>query len=141
MRFTLAFLILAGTTPSAAQSADRFRRMPVMPPEIISHDKVIRDAARLDPAHVRAETDNETTRVLRVTLEPARQIPVHDDRAGVLVCLTDCHLLLTHPDGRAEELNLRAGQTSWLQEGRRSTRNIGPASVEMLYIEAKKPQG
>src|SRR5437660_8624512 len=119
MRFALPLLLLAGVMRSPAQPPiERFRRLPVMPPEIISHDTVIRDAARIDPGHVRAEVDNETTRVLRITLEAARQIPTHDDRAGVLVCLTECHLRLTYTDGRTADVNLRAGQTRWMTEDR-----------------------
>jgi hypothetical protein len=135
MRFALLPLLLAGALPCRAQIPfERFR--PIFPPDIISHDTVIRDAARIDPSHVRVEIDNETTRVLRITLDAARQVPVHDDRAGVLVCLTDCRLSFSG----GEEVHLRAGQTRWMPEGRRTTRNVGSGTVELLYIESKRLQ-
>jgi hypothetical protein len=71
---------------------------------------------------------------LRINLDAARQIPLHDDAAGVLVCLTECHLSLNG----TEEVHLLAGQTRWLAADRRITRNTGRSAVEMLYIESKK---
>jgi len=121
------------STAQQTTPVERFRAMRAMPPEIM-----IRDAARIDPERVRAEIDNESTRVLRITLEPARQIPDHDDRAGVLVCLTECHLRLV-AEGRAQELHLRAGQTQWMKEDSRTLQNIGSRAAEVLYIERKKP--
>jgi len=97
-------------------------------------ENVVRVGTRVDPIRVRVETDNETTRGLRINLDAGRQIPLHDDRAGVLVCLTECHLSL---NGR-EEVHLRPGQTRWMTADRRITRNIGGSAVEVLYIESKK---
>src|SRR5205807_1861539 len=132
MRFALPLLLLAGTFPLAAQTpVDRFRSFRKMPPEI-----VMRDAAHLDPEHVRAEIDNESTRVLRITLEAGRTIPEHDDRGGVLVCLTECHLRFM-AEGAPQDVHLRAGQTRWMKAEQRSMRNIGSGLAEMLYIESK----
>jgi hypothetical protein len=127
MRFAVSVLFLAGAFSGNAQiPAERMRR--VFPPDIIAGDNGVR---------VRVETDNETTRVLRITLDGAHQIPRLADHAGVLVCLTDCHLSFSG----GEELHLAAGQTRWMGEGRRAARNISNAAVEMLYIESKKPRG
>ena len=97
-------------------------------------ENVVRDGTRVDPIHVRVETDNETARVLRINLDAGRQIPLHDDPAGVLVCLTECPLSLNG----GEEVHLRPGQTRWMTADRRITRNIGGSAVEVLYIESRK---
>jgi hypothetical protein len=137
MRFTLLFfLVPACTLTLAAQTPiERFREFrATMPPEM-----VMRDAARLDPEHVRVEIDNESTRVLRITLEPSRQVPDHEDRAGVLVCLTECRLRLVSAAG-PQEVRLRAGQAQWMKADQRRMQNIGSGVAELLYIESKKPQ-
>jgi hypothetical protein len=136
MRFVLSLWVLAGAFALSAQPqfSDRMRFFRSMPPDII-----MRDLARLEPQRVHVEVDNATTRVLRITLEANRQIGEHDDRAGVLVCLTDCTLRITG-GGAGQSIMLRAGQTRWLEAGRRMLLNAGNAQVEMLYIESKEAQ-
>ena len=140
MRFALACLLLAAALPVSAQVSpdrmERFLRVPKMPPEIISSDTIIRDAARIDPEHVRVEIDNDTTRALRIKLAVGSHVPDHDDRAGVLVCLNGCHLRFVS-EGRDQDVHLRAGETLWMKAARRVARNIGASAVEWLYVESK----
>jgi hypothetical protein len=113
---------------------------PDFPPEIISPEELPRDIVRVAPTHVRVDFENDRTRVLRLTLAAGETIPAHDDRAGVLVCLAACRIRFTMPDGTAQDLELKAGETRWLPGARRITRNLAALPVEMLYIETKRAQ-
>jgi hypothetical protein len=128
----LAVLLLC--LPAAAQ--DRFRR-PQFPPDVIAHDSPIRDIAKLDPRHVRVETDNSRIRVLRIALAAGEALVMHDARDGVLVCLNACSLTFTTPVGYVRDLKLEAGQTQWMGGERHRLANAG-AAVELLYIETKR---
>jgi len=106
---------------------------------MIAHDSPIRDVARLDPKHVRIDTENPRIRVLRITLAAAETLPLHDSRDGLLVCLTACSLALTNPVGYVREVKLEAGQNQWIPAERHKLATTAGA-VELLYIEAKRPQ-
>jgi hypothetical protein len=57
----------------------------------------------------------------------------------VLVCIAGCRVRFTLPDGRTQDVELKAGETRWMPDSRRVTRNLADGPVEMLYIESKHP--
>ena len=142
MRISLCLLLLAiGTLPLAAQLEQR-RLYPArhFPPDIISQEELPRDIVRVASSHVRVDFENDRTRVLRLTLAAGETIPTHDDRAGVLVCIAACRLRFTTPDGKTQDVELKAGEARWMPDARRVTRNLADGPVEMLYIESKRPR-
>jgi hypothetical protein len=143
MRTSLCLLLLAiGALPLAAQIEQRRLYPPrTSPPDIISQEELPRDILRVAYiSHVHVDFENDRTRVLRLTLGAGEMIPTHDDRAGVLVCIAGCRIHFSMPDGKAQIVELKAGETRWMTEARRVTRNLADAPVEMLYIETKRPQ-
>src|ERR1035438_6736662 len=114
MRASLCLLLLAiGALPLAAQRDRRMSQTPEFPPEIISKDELPRDIVRIAPTHVRVDFENDSTRVLRLSLAVGETISTHDDRAGVLVCLAACRIRFTTPDGQTQDVELKAGETRW----------------------------
>lgn len=141
MRTSFCLLLLAiAALPLAAQPDRRMFLASKFPPEIISQDELPRDILRVASTHhVHVDFENDRTRVLRLTLGAGETIPTHDDRAGVLVCIAGCRIRFTLPDGKPQIVELKAGETRWMPEARRVTRNLADAPVEMLYIESKRP--
>ena len=142
MRTSLCLLLLAiGAMRLAAQPEQRRLYPPrTFPPDIISQEELPRDIVRVASTHVRVDFENDRTRVLRLTLGAGESIPLHDDRAGVLVCIAGCRIRFTMPDGKTQDVELKAGETRWLPDARRVTHNLADGPVEMLYIETKRPQ-
>ena len=142
MRTSLCLLLLAiGAMRLAAQPEQRRLYPPrTFPPDIISQEELPRDIVRVASTHVRVDFENDRTRVLRLTLGAGESIPLHDDRAGVLVCIAGCRIRFTMPDGKTQDVELKAGETRWMPEARRVTRNLADGPVEMLYIESKRPR-
>ena len=141
MRTSLCLLLLTiGALPLAAQPDRRGFPTRNFPPEIISTDELPRDIVRVASARVRVDFENDRMRVLRLTLVVGEAIPSHDDRAGVLVCIAGCRIRFTTPDGKSQDVELKAGETRWLPDARRVARNLSDAPVELLYIETKRPQ-
>ena len=98
-----------------------------------------RDIRRLGSSHVSVDFENDRTRVLRLTLAAGESIPIHDDRAGVLVCVAGCRIRFTRPDGQSQDIELKAGETRWMPDARHATQNIADAPLEILYIETQAP--
>jgi hypothetical protein len=81
-------------------------------------------------------------RVLRLTLKADEVAPVHDDGDALFVCLAvgpgkDCHLRLTRPGGRGQDIHMQAGESRWIYADTRSEKNLGAQPLEMLVIEPK----
>jgi quercetin dioxygenase-like cupin family protein len=141
MRTSLCLLFIAlGALPLAAQPDRRMPPARNFPPDYVPQNVINRDILRLGSSHVTVDFENERARVLRLTLPAGASIPIHDDRAGVLICVTGCRLRFTRPDGQSQHLELKAGETRWMPDARHATQNIADAPLEIIYIEPKRPQ-
>ena len=105
----------------------------IVPPEVLKG----KDALQADPKHYRLELENEHMRVLRLTLKGDEAVPVHDDREALFVCLKECHLRLTQPGGRSQDIHLQAGESRWIYGDTRSEKNLSNQPLELLVIETK----
>jgi len=65
---------------------------------------------------------------------------MHEEPDILAVCLKECHVRLTRPDGKIQDLHMQAGDTRWVWEDTRSERNLSTAPLEMLLIEMKTKQ-
>jgi quercetin dioxygenase-like cupin family protein len=141
MRTSLRLLVLAlGTLPLAAQSAPRMPPGRNFPPDSVPQNVINRDILRLGSSHVTVDFENDRARVLRLILAAGESIPIHDDRAGVLVCVAGCRIRFTRPDGQSQDIELKPGETRWMPDARHATHNIADALLQLLYIEPKRPQ-
>jgi hypothetical protein len=138
-RKPLQTLIFAGLF-AACLSAQLRERPRVFPPDIVPPDVLeSRDALQVDPQHYRLEFENEKMRVLRLTLKTNEAAPMHDDADALVVCLKECHVRFTLPNGRSEDVHMETGATRWIFGDRRSEKNLGTKPVEMLFIETRNP--
>jgi hypothetical protein len=104
-------------------------------PEIIMPSK---DILQIDPKHYRLEFENERVRVLRVSLGRDEMVPMHDAAAATLVCLTECHLRFTQPNGRGQDIHMEAGHARWIWDEPRTEKNLSTYPAEILLIESKR---
>ena len=130
-----AVLLILVALVLAAQDFPRRLAPFSSPPEIVLPPN---DILKIDPKHYRLEFENEKVRALRVTLGPDESVPMHDAAAATLVCLSECHLRFTPPNGRVEDVHMEAGHTRWIWDESRSEKNLSTHSVEVLLIEIKK---
>ena len=110
----------------------------IVPPEVVKG----KDALAADPKHYKLEFENEHMRVLRLTLKADEVSPVHDDLDALFVCIAvgsekACHIRLTRPGGRSQDIHLQAGESRWVYGDTRSEKNLGTQPLEMLIIETK----
>jgi hypothetical protein len=134
MRLSLALFLAAVMydQKSFAQKGEIY-----FPPEIAPPGLTFRDVLRVDPVHYAKDFENDRTRVLRLHLKADEMVPQHDAYDGLFVCLRECHLRLTDPAGKLQDVHLENGQTRWIGGGTRTEKNLGTQFVEMLFIEQK----
>ena len=118
----------------ALAAQDFPRRVPPVPEIVLPPNDIL----KIDPKHYHLEFDNEQARAFRVTLGRDESVPMHDAAAATLVCLTECHVRFTPPNGRVQDIHMEAGQTRWIWDESRSEKNLSTHPVEMLLIEVKR---
>ena len=62
---------------------------------------------------------------------------MHDDRAHMMIAITEVHLQLSKPDGRPFGVHTQAGESRWGYADMHSIRNIYTKPAEYLIIELK----
>jgi hypothetical protein len=131
-----AVLLVASSTAGISAQV----RQRAFPPDIIPREVLnSRDALQVDRLHYRLEFENEKLRVLRLTLKPSEIVPMHDDKDALVVCLNECHVRFTSPNGRSEDIHMDPGASRWIFGDTRSEKNLGTRPVEMLFVETKSP--
>src|SRR5229473_8150904 len=140
---TLLIGVLAARS-SAQQPVDRLQpaerlflhpqdRPEIIPPGVLAD----RDPVRVDPQHFKLDFQNEHVRVVRLRLKGSEGSPMHEEPDILVVCLKECHVRLTRPDGKIQDLHMQAGDTRWVWEDTRSEKNLSKEPLEMLLIEMK----
>jgi hypothetical protein len=125
MRIHRWLLLLAGL----AMAQDK------LPPEIVI-DR-LRNVLEVDPVHYKKDLENDRVRVLHAHLGPGDVVPMHDDRAHMMIAITEVHLQLGKPGGRPFDVHMQAGESRWGYADMHSIRNIYTKPVEYLIIELK----
>jgi quercetin dioxygenase-like cupin family protein len=83
--------------------------------------------------------ENDQVRVMEVKLKPGEIAPMHNHpNAHVVIVKNDARLKLSFPDGKDNTIDLKAGQTMWLEAGPHQAENAGTTNFDNLVIEIKK---
>jgi quercetin dioxygenase-like cupin family protein len=83
--------------------------------------------------------ENDRVRVMEVKLKPGQKAAMHNHpNSHVVYVKTDSKLKLTFPDGKDNVVDLKAGQTLWLDAGPHEAENVGMTDFDNLVIEVKK---
>ena len=95
------------------------------------------DPIEVAPHVYRVALENDRVRVLEVSLGPGERVPQHSHPSMVIYALNDGRARFTLPDGRTEDIELRAGQAVWLEPTTHSPENTGDTELRVLNIEFK----
>jgi len=82
--------------------------------------------------------ENDRVRVFEVTFKPGQETVMHGHPDHVVYILADYTLDLRLPDGKSQEVPLKAGQTIWMGAGPHAAKNIGKTEGRALVIELKE---
>ncbi len=99
------------------------------------------DAVQADPKHYQVEFENEQVRVLRIRYGPGEKSAMHQHPANVAVFLTDGRAKFTLPDGKSEEVAIKAGSTRWGTDETHLPENVGREPFELILVELKGGKG
>jgi quercetin dioxygenase-like cupin family protein len=95
-----------------------------------------------DPAIVAKDVyklllENDRVRVFDVRFTPGQRAPMHSHPDHVVYIMDDATLRLTGPDGKSQDVSVKAGQTLFLPAGPHAAENIGKTAAHNLVVELK----
>jgi quercetin dioxygenase-like cupin family protein len=95
------------------------------------------DPVKVDAKHYKVEFENESVRVLRISYAPGEKSVMHYHPNGVAVYLTDGKTKMTTPDGKSQDMAVKAGAAEWTPAGSHLPQNTG-GRLELILVELKK---
>ena len=95
------------------------------------------DPVKVDARHYKVEFENESVRVLRISYAPGEKSVMHYHPNAVAVYLTDGKTRMTTPDGKSQDMAVKAGAASWTAAGSHLPQNTGDR-LELVLVELKK---
>ena len=96
------------------------------------------DMVKVAPKNCKVVLDNAKVRMVRVTLKAGEKLEMHSHPANVVYSLSGGKAKYTLTDGKTEEREVKAGQTTWSEPGSHSPENTGTTETRALVIELKK---
>ena len=96
------------------------------------------DAVKVAPDSYKVVLENDAVRVLEVRIKQGAKSEMHSHPRSVAICLNDQRLRFTFPNGKTEDVNLKRGQTVWLDGISHAVENSGTEDVSSVVVELKK---
>ena len=75
--------------------------------------------------------------MLRIGYGPHEKSAMHGHPESVGICLTDVHGGFTFPDGKTEEIQVKAGEVMWFEATEHLPENLGDQPLEVVFVELK----
>ena len=95
------------------------------------------DPVKVDAKHYKVEFENDKVRVLRINYGPHEKSVMHHHPASVAVFLADGQARFTTPDGKTQDVPVKAGSVQWAEAGKHLPENVGDKPFELILIELK----
>jgi quercetin dioxygenase-like cupin family protein len=95
------------------------------------------DIVTIAPQQHKVMFENDTIRVLKVTVKPGDKVAMHRNPENVNYILQAGILRFTSPDGSTQDVELTEGQIIPAPESSHAVENIGDTEVQTLGIELK----
>jgi hypothetical protein len=96
------------------------------------------DIVAISPEVHRVIFENETIRMLEVSVQPGARVPMHTNPENINYILEGGTLRLLDPDGSFFDLEVAARQVIPAPVGRHAVENVGQSEVRTLCIELKR---
>lgn len=95
------------------------------------------DPTKVEPAHYKLAFENDKVQVVNVHYGPHEKSKLHAHPGGVVVVLTEGHLLFTDEHGKSQEVFAKPGESRWFAPFKHEVENLGNTAYNAVYIGIK----
>ena len=97
------------------------------------------DPVKVGPNIYKVLFENERVRVCEARFKPGDSMPIHSHPDHVVYVRSGGKLQVTGSDGKAQDVELKAGQVIWFPAQTHQGKNIGKTEVVLIVNELKEP--
>src|SRR6266705_3071420 len=98
---------------------------------------LVEDPVKVDPKHYKVEFENDKVRILRITYGPGEKSIMHGHPNAVAVFLADGGGKFTYPDGKTEDIDMKAGQAMWFPPVEHLPQERIGKTIDLVFVELK----
>lgn len=95
------------------------------------------DATKVDSKHYSVISENDQVRIVKVHYGAHEKSVMHSHPNSVAVFLTEGHAKMTLPDGKTQDMNVKAGDTMYSAAGTHLPENVGDKPFDLILVELK----
>ena len=95
------------------------------------------DAVKVDPKHYSVVSENERVRIVKVHYDVHEKSVMHSHPNSVAVFLSDGKVKMTMPDGKTQDMNVKAGDSMYTAAGTHLPENVGDKPFDLILVELK----
>ncbi|MEJ2703883.1 MAG: hypothetical protein P8Z79_15715 [Sedimentisphaerales bacterium] len=104
----------------------------------MARTSVVQDAVETDGDKYSVVLENERVRVLRYHDKPGDRTSQHAHPDYVLYAESSFERRLIFPDGRTQEVQVKAGSVVWMKGHIHIGENIGDTNTDVIIVELKE---
>jgi hypothetical protein len=104
----------------------------------LAFDSIVQDPVVTDRDKYSVVLENERVRVLRYHDKPGDRTLQHAHSDYVLYAESSFKRRLTFPDGRKQEVDVKAGSVGWMKGHIHIGENIGDTNTDVILVELKE---
>jgi hypothetical protein len=97
------------------------------------------DPVKVAPDIYKVLLENDQVRVLEIRMKPGGKSPMHSHPAFIIYSFTDSKTRFTTPEGKTNEMEIKAGEAAWSEAVTHAVENVGRTQSYVLNIEMKAP--
>lgn len=95
------------------------------------------DAQTAEPKHYKMAFENDKVQVVYIHYGRHEKSREHAHPQGVVVNLSEAHLLFTESTGKTREVYAKPGEARWFPAVRHTVENLGETDYDGVYIGVK----
>jgi beta-alanine degradation protein BauB len=95
------------------------------------------DALHAAPNVYKLIMENDRVRVFEARFKPGEKAPMHSHPDHMVYVFDDGKLKLTPSNGKPQIMDLKAGQTIWMDASSHAAENLGKTDAHLLVTELK----
>jgi quercetin dioxygenase-like cupin family protein len=103
----------------------------------LSSPSAAQDPLKTNPNVYHLMFENETVRVLHVSVAPGGKTTMHEHPDNAVILLQDAKMRFTGTDGKSQDVELKANEAMWSPAGKHMGENIGKEPIDGVIIELK----
>ncbi len=108
---------------------------------LCSRVTLAQDPVKVAPNNYKVALENDSVRVLNLTVKPGEKIAMHSHPDHVVYHITAGKVKFTDSAGKTKEVEMKAGEATYAKAETHQPENVGSGELKFVIFELKKPAG